>query len=71
LRNVPTEIATKVIVAADLIAECGLDGTKIERIAGVTGIRKATLSSTSIDRCCGAARRNQHRRDSRGGHGRR
>lgn len=31
------------MVAADLIAERGLDGTKIEEIAGVTGIPKATL----------------------------
>ena len=43
MRPIPPEIATKVMVAADLIAERGLDGTKIEEIAGVTGIRKATL----------------------------
>ena len=43
MRPVPPKIATKVMVAADLIAERGLDGTKIEEIAGVTGIRKATL----------------------------
>ncbi len=43
MRPVPPEIATKVMVAADLIAERGLDGTKIEEIAGVTGIPKATL----------------------------
>jgi TetR/AcrR family transcriptional regulator len=43
MRPLPPKVATKVMAAADLIAEFGLDGTKIEEIASVTGVRKATL----------------------------
>lgn len=43
LRVVPTAIAAKLPLAADLIAEQGLDQTKVEDLAEVTGIAKATL----------------------------
>lgn len=43
VRVVPTAIAAKLPKAADLIAERGLDQTKIEELAEVTGIPKATL----------------------------
>jgi TetR/AcrR family transcriptional regulator len=43
LRAVPQEISVKVMAAADLIADQGLDGTKSEDIASVAGISKATL----------------------------
>lgn len=43
MRPVPTSIATKLPMAAELFAERGLDQTKIEDIAEVTGIPKATL----------------------------
>jgi TetR/AcrR family transcriptional regulator len=43
MRAVPTAIAAKLPKAADLIAERGLDQTKIEELAEVTGIPKATL----------------------------
>jgi AcrR family transcriptional regulator len=40
---VPTAIAAKLPRAAELIADRGLDQTKIEELAEVTGIPKATL----------------------------
>jgi AcrR family transcriptional regulator len=43
VRTVPKSTATKLLAAADVIAEHGLDGTKIEELASVTGIPKATL----------------------------
>lgn len=43
MRTVPISIATKVLSAADVIAERGLDGTKIEELASATGVPKATL----------------------------
>ena len=43
MRTVPTSIAAKLPRAAELIAERGLDQTKIEELAEVTGIPKATL----------------------------
>lgn len=43
MRPVPTSIAARLPAAADLFAERGLDQTKIEDIAEVTGIPKATL----------------------------
>ncbi|MGA8329897.1 MAG: TetR/AcrR family transcriptional regulator [Mycobacterium sp.] len=39
----PESTAAKVLLAADVIAERGLDGTKIEELASVTGVPKATL----------------------------
>lgn len=43
MRKVPKLIATKLLAAADVIAEHGLDDTKIEELASVTGVPKATL----------------------------
>src|SRR4030088_3159258 len=43
MRMVPTAIAAKLPRAAELIADRGLDQTKIEELAEVTGIPKATL----------------------------
>jgi TetR/AcrR family transcriptional regulator len=43
MRPVPAKMATKLMLAADLFAERGLDGTKTEDIAAATGIPKATL----------------------------
>lgn len=43
VRKVPAKLASKLYGAAELIAERGLDGTKIEDIAEATGIPKATL----------------------------
>lgn len=43
MRPVPTSIAVKLPKAAELIAERGLDQTKIEDIAEATGIPKTTL----------------------------
>jgi AcrR family transcriptional regulator len=43
MRKVPAKLASKLYDAAELIAERGLDGTKIDDIAEVTGIPKATL----------------------------
>lgn len=43
MRPVPAKMAAKLMLAADLFAERGLDGTKTEDIAAVTGIPKATL----------------------------
>ena len=36
-------MATRVLRAGDVIAERGLDGTKIEELASITGVPKATL----------------------------
>jgi TetR/AcrR family transcriptional regulator len=43
MRPVPPKMAAKLMLAADLFAERGLDGTKTEDIAVATGIPKATL----------------------------
>ncbi len=43
MRKLPAKLASQLYGAADLIAERGLDGTKIEDIAEVTGIPKATI----------------------------
>ena len=43
MRPVPSSIAARVMRAAEPIAERGLDQTKIEDIAEVTGVPKATL----------------------------
>ena len=43
MRKLPAKIATQLHGAAELIAERGLDGTKIEDIAEATGIPKATI----------------------------
>jgi TetR/AcrR family transcriptional regulator len=43
MRPVPPKMAGKLMAAADLLAERGLDGTKTEDIAAATGIPKATL----------------------------
>ena len=42
-RKLPAKLATRLYDAAELIAERGLDATKIEDIAEVTGIPKATI----------------------------
>lgn len=43
VREVPSSIAQKVLAAGELFAERGLDQTKVEDVAEVTGIPKATL----------------------------
>ncbi len=43
MRKLPAKLATQLYGAAELIAERGLDGTKIDDIAEVTGIPKATI----------------------------
>jgi len=43
LREVPDRLATKLMLAAELLATQGLDDTKTEDIASATGIPKATL----------------------------
>jgi AcrR family transcriptional regulator len=43
MRPVPSSIVAKLPKAADLIAEQGLDQTKIEELSDATGIPKATL----------------------------
>lgn len=43
MRTVPEDMATKLMAAADLFAERGLDGTKTDDIAAVTGVPKATI----------------------------
>jgi len=43
MRKLPAKLASKLYDAAELIAERGLDGTKIDDIAEVTGIPKATI----------------------------
>lgn len=43
MRVVPDQLAERLYPAAELIAERGLEGTKIEEIAKVSGVPKATL----------------------------
>ncbi|WP_244929370.1 TetR/AcrR family transcriptional regulator [Nocardioides sp. W7] len=43
MRKLPAKLASKLYDAAELIAERGLDGTKIDDIAEATGIPKATI----------------------------
>lgn len=43
MRQVPHSIATKLAAAAALFADNGLDQTKIDDVADVTGVPKATL----------------------------
>lgn len=43
MRTLPDGMREKVLAAADLFAERGLDGTKMEEIAGATGVPQATL----------------------------
>ncbi|MFG1924478.1 TetR/AcrR family transcriptional regulator [Cryptosporangium sp. NPDC048952] len=43
MRAIPDAMAAKVMTAADLFVEQGLDGAKISDIATVTGIPRATL----------------------------
>ena len=43
MRKLPAKLASRLYSAAELIAERGLDGTKIDDIADATGIPKATL----------------------------
>lgn len=43
MRTVPSQIAARLPAAAELFADRGLDGTKIEDVAAATGIPKATL----------------------------
>ena len=43
MRKLPAKLASRLYGAAELIAERGLDGTKIDDIAEATGIPKATL----------------------------
>jgi TetR/AcrR family transcriptional regulator len=43
MRPIPAHMEQKLMAAADLIAERGLDSTKMEDVAAATGIPKATL----------------------------
>ncbi|GAC1520273.1 MAG: TetR/AcrR family transcriptional regulator [Marmoricola sp.] len=43
MKALPVQLATKIYAAADLLAEQGLDNTKIEDIAEATGIPISTL----------------------------
>lgn len=43
MRPIPDQIATRILDAAELFAERGLDDTKMEDIAAATGVPKATL----------------------------
>ncbi|MGF7236373.1 MAG: TetR/AcrR family transcriptional regulator [Frankia sp.] len=43
MRPIPASIATKILDAAELFAERGLDGSKMSDIAAATGIPRATL----------------------------
>lgn len=43
MRTLPAGMREKVLGAAELIADRGLDGTKMEDIAAATGVPKATL----------------------------
>lgn len=43
MRTVPDTIREKVMAVAPLFAEVGLDGAKMEDVAAVTGVPKATL----------------------------
>ena len=43
MRTLPPDMREKVMRAAELFADSGLDGTKMEEIAAATGVPKATL----------------------------
>jgi TetR/AcrR family transcriptional regulator len=43
VRRLPPGMREKVLAAAELFAEAGLDGTKMEDVAAATGVPKATL----------------------------
>ncbi len=43
MRQLPTAMAAKVMLAADLFARAGLDGTKMDDISAATGVPRATL----------------------------
>jgi len=43
VRKLPAKVASQLYAAAELIAERGLDGARMEEIADVTGVPKATL----------------------------
>lgn len=43
MRTVSEDLATKLMAAADLFAERGLDGTKMDDVASVSGVPKATI----------------------------
>lgn len=43
MRTLPVDMREKVLRAAELFADSGLDGTKMEEIAAATGVPKATL----------------------------
>jgi TetR/AcrR family transcriptional regulator len=43
MRSLPAGMREKVLASAELIADAGLDGTKMEDIAAATGVPKATL----------------------------
>lgn len=43
MRTLPEGMRDKVLAAAELIADCGLDAAKMEDIAAATGVPKATL----------------------------
>ena len=43
MRQIPHSTAAKVMRAAELFADRGLDNTKVEDIAAATGIPQATL----------------------------
>ena len=43
MRKIPRQIADRLPAAADLFAEKGLNDSKIEDVAAVTGVPKATL----------------------------
>lgn len=43
MRPLPEQMREKVLAAADLFAEQGLDATKMEDVAAATGVPKATL----------------------------
>lgn len=43
MRSLPAGMREKVLAAAELIAEHGLDATKMEDVAAATGVPKATL----------------------------
>lgn len=43
MRTLPADMREKVLRSAELFADSGLDGTKMEEIAAATGVPKATL----------------------------
>ena len=43
MRKIPRQISDRLPAAADLFAEKGLNDSKIEDVAAVTGVPKATL----------------------------